>query len=967
MKGISRRHFLQATGFAFMGTIMLGCGRAPEEEDLPYLRQPEGSVAGRANLYATTCGGCGAGCGILARSLDGRPVKLEGNPEHPLSKGGLCAVGQASLLGLYDSQRLRNPVISGRPADWAEVDRLMLDRLRDLRAKGAAVRYLSVPIVSPNKRARVDGFLATFSDARLIQTSPTSHSPIAEAHEQTHGVRAVPRYRFDRAEIIVSVDADFLGTWISPVEFTAGWSSRRRGDDPTQGFSEHIQFESRLSLTGTKADLRLRIAPSERIALLNRLLLHVRRLANHPTGTIQAGKVDSVDDSRLQAIAARLWNHRGAALVVCGAEDLSAQLLCNALNQMLGSYGRTVDLSQPRTVFPDDEGELDSLLDEIAAGRVDALFIDGLNPVLDFPGGPDLAEKLDALPLVVHFGPYEDETAEHANLVCPDHHFLEAWSDSMPVAGITSFTQPLISPLGSTRPVVESLTVWTTGTLIGAREQLLARYGGDESHFHRLLSDGFEIHEARPKPGSYRPEALQSVQSASRHPLELVLYTKVAMPSSAHAFNPWLHELPDPVTKIVWDNTASLSPELARSLSVGDGDVVRISVEGEGSIELPVLVQPGQHDSVVAVALGYGSTLSRRFAEVGPDWLEEKPTLGTDGLVGVCATPLLAFEEGRRRFSGRAITITATGEHRELARTQDYQSIDVPEHLAPEGIRRRPMIRETTVAALLHSGSEEHEKEHREGNGLWPDDHPYEGHHWGMVIDLTACTGCSACVTACQVENNVPVVGKDEVRRNREMHWIRIDRYYTGDGDDLEVAHQPMMCHQCDNAPCETVCPVLATVHSDEGLNEQVYNRCIGTRYCMNNCPYKVRRFNWFEYAHEDAYENLTLNPEVTVRSRGIMEKCSFCVQRIQEAKVIARQEGREVRDGDIRTACQQSCPAQAIVFGDTNDPESAVSRAIGSRRHYRVLEEIGIRPSVGYASLVRNRPEEPEGRHHDS
>jgi molybdopterin-containing oxidoreductase family iron-sulfur binding subunit len=448
--------------------------------------------------------------------------------------------------------------------------------------------------------------------------------------------------------------------------------------------------------------------------------------------------------------------------------------------------------------------------------------------------------------------------------------------------------------------------------------------------------------------------------------MALVLYAKVGMPNASHAYNPWLHELPDPVTKAVWDNYACLSPAAAERLGVVQGDLLRLDVGGAGNAELPVLVQPGQHDGVVAVALGYGSELSRRFAHVGPQWIERKPTVGPAGVVGVNVVPLMAVNAGGRRFSGSSVNVTSTGRSYELALTQDYHSIDVPAHLAPPDQRRRPNIQETTLAAILHPTTE-----HGEGRGkhheasLWPDDHQYTGHHWGMAIDLTTCTGCSACVVACQVENNVPVVGKDEVRRNREMHWIRIDRYYAGEGDDVSVSHQPMMCQHCDNAPCETVCPVLATVHSDEGLNQQVYNRCVGTRYCMNNCPYKVRRFNWFEYAHEDGHANMALNPDITIRSRGVMEKCSLCVQRIQEAKIEAKRLGKTVADGDIQTACQQSCPASAIVFGDMNDPQSALSKLIASDRHYRVLEELNVRPTVGYLEIVRNRPQADGGEHH--
>jgi molybdopterin-containing oxidoreductase family iron-sulfur binding subunit len=448
----------------------------------------------------------------------------------------------------------------------------------------------------------------------------------------------------------------------------------------------------------------------------------------------------------------------------------------------------------------------------------------------------------------------------------------------------------------------------------------------------------------------------------------LVLYPKVGIPDGSHAYNPWLQELPDPITKATWDNYACLSPAAAGQLSLAEGDVVRVEVrDGKGrggSIDLPVLVQPGQHDQAVAVALGYGSVLSERFAGIGPAWLEAQPTVGENGLVGRNAAPLLAWQGAALRYTRVGVELTKTGKNRPPAVAQLRDTLNLPAHLAPPGQERRPIVRETTLAALGASGLNPEARPEAPAD-LWPDDHPYPGRRWGMVIDLQACTGCSACVVACQAENNVPVVGRDEVRRQREMHWLRIDRYYSGDPTAVEVAHQPMLCQQCERAPCETVCPVLATTHSEEGLNEQVYNRCVGTRYCANNCPYKVRRFNWFDYAHDDALQNLVLNPDVTVRSRGVMEKCTFCVQRLEEARIEARRRGEPLRDGEVQTACQQSCPARAIVFGDLNDPESRVARLRKDRRHYRALEELNIGPSVGYLKVVRNRPDGEEGRQH--
>jgi molybdopterin-containing oxidoreductase family iron-sulfur binding subunit len=444
------------------------------------------------------------------------------------------------------------------------------------------------------------------------------------------------------------------------------------------------------------------------------------------------------------------------------------------------------------------------------------------------------------------------------------------------------------------------------------------------------------------------------------------------MPDSAHAYNAWLQELPDPISKVAWDNYACLSPRAARELEVQDGDVVRLEASGPGGgsrvLELPAFVQPGQHDQVVAVALGYGSRLSERFADIGPPWLEARPTVGENRMVGQNAALLLTWTDGSLRHLRDGVRLTKTDRRHALASTQNYHRLTMPPHLAQGGQERRPIVQETSLANFAQQRARLPLPLVEPGGDLWPDDHvsdPTSGARWGMVIDHNACTGCSACVIACQAENNIPVVGKDEVRRHRDMHWLRIDRYYTDRDRGVDVVHQPMLCQHCGHAPCEPVCPVLATVHSAEGLNQQVYNRCVGTRYCANNCPYKVRRFNWFDYAHDDTLQNLALNPDVTVRSRGVMEKCTFCVQRIQAARSEAAGQGRPLADGDVQTACQQSCPARAIVFGNLNDRQSRARRQSEDARRYRVLDDLNVRPAVNYLTLVRNRPVNTEGEGH--
>jgi molybdopterin-containing oxidoreductase family iron-sulfur binding subunit len=886
----SRRDFLKAAGFAFAGATLVGCSRAPSEKAMPYLTQPEGLVAGRSQYYASTCGACSANCGLLVKVRDGRPIKLEGNPDQPIGRGATCAVGQASILGLYDSLRLKYPLAGGKGSTWPEVDAVIRGALHP----NVAVRYLSGTITSPTKQTAIDKFLAQFHDARHVMYDALSASAILDAHEETHGARFLPHYRFDQADVIASFDADFLGTWISPVEFARDYASRRL--PPNRSW--HTQFEARMSLTGSKADRRVRTAPGE-------IRERLAKLAEQ----IAAGHGDDV--------AERLLHARGRSLVVCGLNDLDTQVLVNHINHLLGSYGTTLDIERPSRQRQGNDRELAKLLDEIRGGKVVALFIDGINPLAELPEPPDLGR----VRMVVSFAGSLDETAECAHFVCPDHHYLESWADAEPIAGLVSITQPAIRPLGDTRPVIESLGVWS-GQPVNVSELVRQKYAAN-------LERGFVVGQAvSPARAVWQAKTPAPPKLQPPSGYTLLLYPSVAMFDGRHAYNPWLHELPDPITKITWDNCASLSPGTAAALGVGDGDIVRVE-----SMELPVVVQPGQHDSVVAVALGYGRKASERFANLGPRWIDRQPTVNARGRIGENAAPLLSLTSGYLRYARGGVRVVKTGRRIELAATQTHHTL--------EG---RDIVQEVGHDETRPAAREE----------LWPADHPAKGHRWGMAVDLNACTGCSACVLACQVENNTPVVGRDEVRRRREMHWIRIDRYYSGPPDDVEVAHQPMMCQQCEHAPCETVCPTLATVHSDEGLNQQVYNRCVGTRYCANNCPYKTRRFNWFDYPREDRLVNLVLNPDVTVRTRGVMEKCTFCVQRIQEAKIEAKRAGVPLQDGDIRTACQQSCPADAIVFGDLNDPKSRIAQLARDGRQYRVLEELNVGPSVHYLKIVR-------------
>jgi MoCo/4Fe-4S cofactor protein with predicted Tat translocation signal len=973
---IHRRAFLKAAGFAFAGLTLAGCQkgplpRAPVRHALPFAIQPEDMVPGHSVYYASTCAGCPAGCGILAKTRDGRPIKLEGNPEHPLNRGGLCAAGQASLLGLYDRQRLQGPHKNGQPITWEQADREIQERLAEIRNRDEAVRFLSGTITSPTTQALIHQFLHRFSDGQHVVHDGVSSAAIIEAHEKTHGVGVLPRYYFERAETIVGFDADFLGTWISPVEFTRGYSAGRSLDGRPPRMSFHVQFEARLSLTGSKADERVRLAPNEMGLVLTELAARIARRAGIRFET-PVGNPPVVASEFLDRLVDRLWQTRTKSLVVCGSQDLALQKLTNFLNHMLENYGHTLDLERPSLQRRGAADDLDALLQDLNEGSVAALFILDCNPLFELPDTEGLAAALGKVPLIVYLGQRMDETAKVAHYICPPPHFLACWSDAEPVHGVAAILQPTVQLREDTRPVIESLAAWMgqpRPALTIVRDHWQGNFFNRQDRFRdfqvfwdQTVHDGFALIEpVSVKPLPFAVQEVAPVTEGGRladgH-WQLVLYPTVGMADGRNAYNPWLHELPDPLTKTTWDNYACVSPEAASRLAVREGDVVRLESVGRTgtpqSIELPVLVQPGHHNDVVAVPLGYGSTLSARFASIGPSWLEGRPTVGDNGLVGTNAAPLSLLDKGHQIYT-RVVRISRTDRKHPLACTQMHQTITVPPGLAPPGHTRRPIIQEMTLAEFARQGEAPTGQGHPPD--LWPEDHPTTGPRWGMVIDLHACTGCSACVIACQAENNIPVVGKDEVLRQREMHWLRIDRYYSGSDDAIDVAFQPMMCQHCGNAPCETVCPVLATVHSEEGLNQQVYNRCVGTRYCANNCPYKVRRFNWFDYSHEDALQNLVLNPDVTVRSRGVMEKCSLCVQRIQEAKHDARGRDELLRDGAIQTACQQSCPARAIVFGDLNNPQSRAAQMMGDRRRYQVLAELNVRPAVGYLGLVRNRP----------
>jgi MoCo/4Fe-4S cofactor protein with predicted Tat translocation signal len=938
----SRRDFLALMGFTLGAAA---CSRGATQEAIPFVTAPEDLTPGVPSYYATTCGGCPASCSVLVKTRDGRPIKVEGNPEAPLFGGGTCAVGQATVLSLYDGQRLRQPLWRGVPVSWEEVDDHVASHLRTTLSARGRVALLSGTITGPSTRDIVARWSKRFPGFRHVVYEPVSCAAIRRAHQLCFNRAVVPHYRFDEAELIVGFEADFLGTWLSPVEFTAQYARRRR---PGRSMASHVQFESTLSLTGANADVRHAVAPPAigpvALALLDRMQPGNRdRPVEDPRLPVSGPELDT--------LAARLRQHRGTSLIVCGVQDVAVQTIVARLNDVLGNIGRTVELSRSSLQNQGDDEEVATLVEEMQRGEIGALILYGVNPAYDYPRPEAFLRGLARVPLSVSFADRVDETAQHAEAVCPDHHFLEAWGDAEPVSGSFSLIQPTIAPLFDTRAAQDSLLKWL-GEAPDFHACLRSYW---QQHVYPRLPGGLDFdtfwdrtlqagvltlpapHEASP---TFSGDLESAVSLINKQPVpgideyQLHVYETVALRDGRHANNPWLQELPDPITKLTWGHVLAIAPAIADRLGVQDGEVVTVR-SGEIRMELPVWRQPGQSLTTVSIARGYGRTHAGRVGNG----------------VGINASRFLGESSDGLHPRPTVVVLEKTGRFEPLAATQTHHSM--------EG---RPLVREATLQEFLADPAAGNEPP-APRLSLWSEHEP-GSHTWALTIDLNSCTGCAACVVACQAENNVPVVGKDEVGRGREMHWIRIDRYYQGPEAAPGVVFQPVMCQHCANAPCETVCPVLATVHSSDGINEQVYNRCVGTRYCENNCPYKVRRFNWFRYANNPRFDfnmnsplgTMVLNPDVVVRSRGVMEKCSLCIQRIQAGKVAAGRIGQAIADGRIQTACQQACPAKAIVFGDAQDQSSQVSQLRHSPRHYHLLGELGTRPGVGYLTKIRNR-----------
>jgi molybdopterin-containing oxidoreductase family iron-sulfur binding subunit len=981
--GSSRRDFLKVMGFSLAAATLAAC-EAPVRKAIPYVNKPIDINPSIPNYYATSFSAGGDYAAVVVKTREGRPIKIDGNELSPITKGKVNAIVEASVLSLYDKQRLTGPMIGGAAVEWKAVD----DQVKAKLASAGTVKIVSNTILSPTTEKAIQEFSTAFGGAEVIMYDPISNYGISKAAETSYGTSVIPSYHFDKAKTIVSFGADFLGTWISPIEFAAAYVKTRKISKEKPEMSRHFQFESNLSLTGANADYRTPIRASQ--SGLAVLALYNAIAGKAGVAAVAAPKVEIAN---LDKAANELWATKGSSLVVSGSNDPNVQIVINAINDLLGNTGSTVDFASPVFFRRGNDERMNQFVTELKAGQVGGVIFYNCNPVYDHARGAEIAEGIAKAKVSISTNGTLDETSSLVQIVAPDHHFLESWNDFQPKQGHFSLAQPTISPLFNTRQAQDSFLTWA-GSTTNYYDYLQANWNStlypiagngttfqefwDRSLFNGVVSVATNPTALPPfADASAAAAAVAKNYKADNAGAELVIYTKVGIGSGAFANNPWLQEMPDPITKATWDNYLTVSQKWAteNGVSMVEENTMKASISFNGkSLVVPILIQPGQAEGTFGLALGYGRTKAGRVANG----------------VGVNAYDLLDSSKGFVNFDITVgVEVAVTSDSYKIARTQTHQTF----------MGRENVIQEATLAEYKTDASAGRYKPeiYKDGEfvkpskiSLWSG-HKYSQHHWGLAIDMNSCIGCGACTVACQVENNVAVVGKQEVLNRREMAWIRIDRYYSSDApaDDLkgmeiasenpEVTFQPMMCQQCNNAPCETVCPVAATTHSSEGLNQMTYNRCIGTRYCANNCPYKVRRFNWFKYhdnkdfagvnvAQNDDLGKMVLNPDVTVRVRGVMEKCSLCVQRIQAGKLTAKREKRKIQDGEINVACAVACPTDALVFGDMNDPNSKVSqllkieestsalKEVGEERAYHVLEEINVSPNVWYFTKIRNK-----------
>ena len=1017
-----RRDFLKFLGFSVAAATVAAC-EAPVTKAIPYVNKPENVTPGLATWYASTYYDGNSYASILVKTREGRPILIKGNKDYGITHGNTNPQIVASVLSLYDSERLKNPTIDGQKANYLEVD----TKIRSGLESAKKIVFVSNTIISPSISEAISTLKDSLPNSQIehIQYDAISYLGIRNANKASFlndnsnsNIGFIPSYDFSKAKTIVSIGADFLNSWLMPTQFSGQYGARR--DPDGEWMSKHFQFESVMSITGSNADVRGMIKPSEQKAVLIYMLNAFGVKLDLP---IKLNK--DIEDKVKEAIAS-LKKSGSDSLVVCGSNETSIQILTNKLNSVLGAYRTTININNPINLFKSDDLIMDSFVGNSINGDLpDAVLFYGVNPVYSLSNGSDFASAIKKIETSISFSLYADETASLCKYVVPDHHALESWLDYMPAKNHFSIAQPTIRPLHNTASVLESILVWSNKSDRGGKDSKVA-YDFIKNNWENTIRERFGksftdkqsdwnilVHNSSISSSenlSNKDIEFNSIAlSGLDFPMlsgeyEIILYQKASLGIGLQANNPWLQEMPDPMTKVTWDNYITMNPlemkEYATTFDQENGlDLATIKV-GKTEFKLPVYPLPGQALGTVGIALGYGR--GGNGEKIGKAAYQTKEYGGyhTDDNgnplpIGQNAFKFVQLFNGTNCYETSG-DIQKLDEKYLIAATQIHSTV----------MGRHSIIRETTLDVYKSKDKQSYNPDHTlqklddhghhvdapvEDFDLW-DAHPVEkiGHRWAMTIDLNKCFGCGTCLIACQAENNVPVVGKTEVRKGREMHWLRIDRYFSSEEEanvglrsdhnkskmewfsDAEypalnpkVVHQPMMCQHCNHAPCETVCPVAATTHSNEGLNQMTYNRCIGTRYCANNCPYKVRRFNWFNYPSykaqaeinpaQDDLGRMVLNPDVTVRTRGVMEKCSMCVQNIQAAKLKAKSESRPITDKDTSSVCGDACPAGAITFGDWNDISSNVRASSEDKRSYQVLEEIGVKPNIWYKVKVRN------------
>lgn len=971
LSGLSRRRFiaLLTASTAFAATACTDY--RDKGEIIPYNKRPEEIKPGKANYYASTCNGCAQSCGILVKTREGRPIKIDGNPEHPINNGKICSKGQASILNLYDPERLKEPLISGRKSGWENIDKDVITLLDNARKNNKEIAIVTGKVVSPTVKKLLDDFKTKYSSTKIYSVELVGDKLRSEAWFESYGSYNYPAIKFDQANIILSLDSDFLGNEGNFIENMQKYSSKRDVVDKVN-FNRLYVAEGRMSATGMMADYRISISPDRQYQFVMMLIKELLKsgssinLSNDIINRVNSTNTDlKIDRSKVDLLLKDLIANKGKSIVYAG-DTLSkdVHVAVNFLNEILGNtalydYSRVFKIFIPYA----KNHEIIRLIDSMYNGNVDVVIHLDTNPVFILPGDMGYETALKKVSGTICLTESENETSAVCKFVLPVNNQLESWGDSNIRSGVYSLQQPVIAPIFNTRQKESVLLTWISGDPSSYKDDLYHKYlinsfntgiysaiknSADEKTFwYSALHDGFITFNEENKISNFNFNSLTNQSNfIETNGYTLHLTEGYFVGDGRFANNGWLQEVPHPVSKVSWDNYASISPLLAKELNVDMDDVIELSANGK-IFNVPVVVQPGVAEKTINIELGYGRTV---VGDVGKG-------------VGFNPISLMSKNLSSSPFVISNITVKKTGDKHKLVSTQEHHSLD--DTFVKDFHRIRKIIQEGTVEGYKKDPHFLHHEKH-DIFGITRE-HKYTGVKWAMSIDLNKCTSCTACVTSCNVENNIPVVGKDQVERGREMQWMRIDRYYSGTPEDPIVSNQPMLCQHCDNAPCENVCPVNATNHSPDGLNQMAYNRCVGTRYCSNNCPYKVRRYNFFDFrdhfADEYYQNNLTAlvnNPEVTVRSRGVMEKCTFCIQRIMEARSDAITEGRELKGSDVVTACQQACPTNAIVFGDMNDPESKISKMRDHNLAYHVLEELNIKPNVTYIAKLRNT--HPEG-----